>query len=200
MVLIGLFACTRLCESGEVTTAGTGAELFDVDGDGFAEVTGACGPVGGAFAERRPVVDSTTLILPGDRDASGRIDFALTTYVLASASVTFLTTHMEPGTTLGMDALTGFGLHLPTGEPYDLYATYPLTDGSITFLDRREVRGSRASVALDGDELEDVLMRWSFEFSGAQSWEGEDWVGVSTNASDLLLPDLPPDHSFFAGR
>lgn len=191
-----LAACRPVCGTTQVTTGGTGAAKFDVDGDGYADLTERCGTLAGAFGSRRVDYGLGQLILSGDSDAEGRIDFELSTYVLAVADVWFLLDHLQPGTTIGLESLAGSGIHLPTGEFVDLYTVFPLSGGTVTVLDRRPTRGTAAKVAVETADPEDIRLSWDLEFGGgAQHWQGEDWVQFDTDASGIGQPSaFPPDY------
>lgn len=192
-----LGGCTPVCGTSDFVIAGTGQELYDIDGDGTADLTERCGTTFGSYGLRRADLGLTQILLSGDSDASGRVDFALSTYVLAVADVWFRTDHLEVGGVIGAGSINGSGLHLPGGEPSTLYEVFPLIDAELEVIDRRPVRGVSARV-LEDDSPEDWRIRWSVRFGRSptevmQTWEGEDWLQIADTieVGDVLFP--PPD-------
>lgn len=195
MWLWALMACNPVCGTAEFTIGGTGAALFDVDSDGDADLTERCGVLGGSFGFRRLDHGLSQLLLDAGTDANGRIDFAISTYVLPVADVWFLSSHLAPGTTLGPEALAGSGIHIPGGEPSDLYSVFPYSGGTLEVLDTRTSKDANKIWQEDEDPV-DWRLSWDLEFGdGAQRWVGEDWVQF-TNGSDIGDPGaFPPDYT-----
>lgn len=196
---LALLGCTPVCGTADFAIRGTGQELFDVDGDGTADLTERCGTLYGTFGLRRADLGLTQVLLSADTDASGALDFEITTYVLPASDLWLRTEHLVVGTVLGMESLNGAGLHVPEGEPSALYEVFPLIDATLEVTGQRKVGGTTAKVLAD-DDPEEWRLRWevTYGYSAAevaQTWVGEDWVQVADTVEigEVLFP--PPDWS-----
>lgn len=195
MLILLLSACSPVCGSVEVTTAATGAELYDTDGDGDTDLTEVCGTLAGSYAYRRTDLGWGQIILSADGDPSGEIDYATTTYVLGVADAWFLLEHLETGQVMGMDNLDGAGIHKPHGTAELGYVVYALSNARLEVLDERQSDRMTRDL-FEEDNPMDYLLAWDIEYGeGAQRWQGEDWVQFmdSSDRGDPLYrpPDAP---------
>ena len=107
----------------------------------------------------------------------------------------FLTSHLAKGTTLGMEALAGSGLHHLGGTQEEVYARYDLLDGSMEILD-----GPREETDLVYEGSSQWQIHWNMSFGDPQNqmelqrWDATDWVriGPGSQVGDPL--DVPPDY------
>lgn len=162
--------------------------------DGTIGLTEACGVEYGSFALSRSDTRITTLLfdanVPGADLGS---DLVVNRIILPTASVVFWNANMVAGKTLTLDNLAGSGLHKPS-EP-DLYQTYPLSGGTVTFLEGPLNR--REETLIDTvDWSEEWKVSWSLDFSGAEHWDGEDTItrskGTEVGSEAFTPPDPEP--------
>lgn len=197
--LLALFGCYGTCGTAEFRIGGTGAALYDVDGDGMADLTERCGTLWDSFGSRRADLGLSQILFSPGHTADGEGDFAISTYVLPASDVWFRSELLEVGTVIPATSLNGAGIHIPDGEPSSLYAVFPFTGGELEILDRREVRGTAAKVLADDDPV-DWRVRWSVTYGGTpnapeQRFEGEDWLqftdGIEIGEVQFPPPDWP---------
>lgn len=193
------------CEPGECGTAeyvlpydnsSPAAELFDGDGDGDADLVETCGVDAGSYGYFRSDLGITTVTLypEAPKDAAGD-DSDVTNYLLPGGAFVFLTSHLKAGTTLGMEALGGAGLHHLMGTMEDLYASYDLLDGTVEILD-----GPKEETETVYEGYERWEIHWTLTLGDPQSlqplqiWDATDWIriGPGTEVGDPI--DFPPDY------
>lgn len=193
-----LTACAPgVCGSAEYVLlyAGGEAAVFDTDGDGDADLVEHCGVDLGVYGYSRADYGLTELLLSPDTPADtieSHSDMTLT--LLPSGSIAFLTAHLAAGTSFGMEALAGTGLHKLGGTAGETYATYDLLDGTVDILD-----GPRASTGTVYEGSEEWQLRWRLTFGDPmngtelQRWDAEDWVRIGPGSTIGEPVDLPPD-------
>lgn len=190
MLLLHLLGCVGACGEVDLVIGGMGAELYDTDGDGRTDLTERCG-TDGAFAKRY-TSGATELVLTA-YGPNGANDFAIDTWILPVANVSWVTDVMVEGMVLPIEQLAGSGLHEVDGNGLlGSYSVFPLARGSVTFHERRDARGAGVSV-LESDEPEDWRMSWELAYGSNedQRWSGEDWVRV-TNGVGTPIDEPPP--------
>lgn len=192
MLILLLAACSPVCGSVNLSTAATGAELFDTDGDGFTDLTEVCGEDAGSYGLVRPDLGWAQMILSADGDPDGKIDFAITTYVLGVADLWFLEEHLVVGNTITADQLAGSGIHQAHGTADLSYLVYAYTTGSIEVLDERQPDRITRDL-FEEDNPREYLLRWDVAFSGEQFWTGEDWVQFMDSSDRSDPVHTPPD-------
>lgn len=159
--------------------------------DGSIGLQELCGTDYGAYALSRSDTRITTLILsPNVPGADLEGDLHVNRVILPAASVVFWNAHLVAGKTLTMANLSGGGLH-KFSEP-DVYSTFPLSAASLTFLEGPMNR--REETIIDTvDWSEEWRVHYSFEFSGYQTWEGEDTIKRSRGTEVGTEAFVPPD-------
>jgi hypothetical protein len=196
--LVLLSACTpAVCGTAEYVFVypGGGGEMFDTDGDGDADLVEHCGVDAGMFGYSRDDYGLTELTLsPDTPEDTIESTGDMSAYILPGASVAFLTSHLTVGTSIGMEALAGSGLHKLGGTETETYATYDLLDGTLEVLD-----GPRESTDPVYEGYASWQLRWNFTFGDPmngmelQMWDAEDWVQLGPGSTIGEPLDLPPD-------
>lgn len=193
-----LGGCTpAVCGTAEYVLVypGGDAEMFDTDGDADADLVEQCGDELGSFGYRRDDFGITEISLsPSTPEDTIESHSDMTLYLLGAGTLVFLSSHLEPGTTLGIEALAGTGLHKLGGTAGETYANYPLLDGSLEVLD-----GPRPNPDPVYEGYESWELRWTLTFGDPangmelQRWDAEDWVQIGPSSSVGDPVDLPPD-------
>ena len=198
--LCALACGPRPCGDAGYVTAGDALALWDVAGDGLtADLVERCGPDWGTYGLRRTDLGLTTLLLePDPADFDFEASLEVSTYLLPSATLSFLTEHLAVGTVLGMESLGGTGLSKLHGTIDPGYTTYGLLDARVEVIEGPKV--AKDTVGASAHE-ETWTLAWSAQLGDVQTgqvlqtWDAEDRVtiGDGTEIGDPLGP--PPDWS-----
>lgn len=159
--------------------------------DGKIELTEACGADYGSFALSRSDTRITTLVLAENvAGADLESDITVNDIILPAASVVFWNANMVAGKTLTLANLAGSGLHKASAGA--IYATYPLTGGTVTFLEGPNNRHEEKLIDTV-DWSEEWKVRWSLDFTELQHWDGEDTIKRSKGTDVGTEAFSPPD-------
>ncbi len=199
LALLPLVACAPgVCGTAEYVLLYAGGEgaVFDTDADGDVDLVEHCGVDLGVYGYSRADYGVTELILsPDTPEDSIESHSDMSLYLLPSGSIVFRTAHLVAGTTIGMEALAGTGLHKLGGTAGETYATYDLLDGELEV-----VGGPRPSTDTIYEGYDEWDLRWRLTFGDSmngvelQRWDAEDKVRIGPGSTIGAPVDLPPDY------